>query len=117
MAFLFARSQWLGLRSKVAFFAGLVVVIRPAVNFRNFSGPVAVHMFHGCSPFQRGAVPWVLRSARAAVNAVKEIEEENKLSGSAKNGEHANHYIDVSKLVEHGEIGIFIIPARNTCQS
>ena len=91
-----------GLRDEIIGCARLAVVVRPAVNGRNFSGPIAVKMFDRRSPFNRVRFPRILHRTFAAPDAVEKVGDKNKLSHCTENGKPRDEFIDVDDALEAG---------------
>src|SRR2546423_10581113 len=84
-----------GLRNEIIVSSGLAVVIRPAVNGWNCSGPVAMQALNRCSPFNRIALPRILNGFLSAENTVEEVGNENQLSKASDESERADDIVDV----------------------
>ena len=70
-----------------------------------------MHMLYRGRPLQGIGAPRVLRRLGTAPHGVEEIEDENQLCNSAKDGEHGDDDIDILQLVEDGELRIAIVAA------
>ena len=75
------------------------VIIRPALNSRDLTGPVSVTWANRGSPFQRSSTPWVARRLLLPIpNAVEEVDHEQDLQ--CKN----DNRCDGDELVHHAEM-------------
>src|ERR1700744_1579531 len=96
----------------------LGIVIRPAMHFRNFSGPVAMAGTDRRRPFQCRCTPWIPAHHPSALeNGVEEIEDEQELNGKRDHRHGGDETVKAAELVEGDPVAVIEVAARHTGQS
>src|SRR5882757_7781792 len=92
------------LRNEVILRARLAIIVRPAVNCWDLTGPVAVLRQARCRPFQCSRVPGVGRSQTSAEDTVDEVEQEDKLRCKRDDSSNTHKCVQVGEAAECLEV-------------
>src|SRR6187455_2280609 len=76
-----------------------------------------MNVLHRCCPFQGAGFPRILHRFFTTVNAVEEVDGEDKLRQSADKREDADHLVDIYHSLESFIRGVRVIPAWYAGQS
>src|SRR5579863_1064875 len=96
---LFIGSKWFCLKDKIL--SVLTVIISPAVNFRNFSGPVTMTWTDRSCPFQCICLPWIFRSHLSSFEyRIEEVKYKHQLHGEYHHSNGRYKSVEITKLIK-----------------